>query len=150
MKIYVDGDALPRPLKEALFKAAEREKIELYFVAAVAPRIPFSPYLHPVGAGGAFNGADDWIVEHAASGDLIITADIPLADRGLAKAAEVLNLKGEFFTPGNIKNALAMRELFEELRNTGEIAGGPAPFSERQRIRFIDALNRFLQRRKSV
>lgn len=148
MKLLIDADAMPRPLKEALIKAAEREKMETYFVAAKAPRLPESEFVKSVAAGNSFNGADDWIVEHAEAGDLIVTADIPLADRGLDKGAEVLNPKGEFFTQGNIKNALAMRDLMEELRITGEVAGGPPPFSERQRIKFIDALNRYLQKRK--
>lgn len=148
MKILVDGDAVPRPLKEALYKAAGREQVETVFVAARAPRIPESPFLKAVGAGTAFNGADDWIVEHAAAGDLVVTADIPLADRAIGKHAEVLNLKGEFFTPDNIKHALAMRELLEELRTAGEHTGGPPPFSDRQRINFINALTRFLQRKR--
>lgn len=148
MKILIDSDAIPRPLKEALIKAAEREKVEMVFVAAHFPRLPQSEFVRGVAAGSAFNGADDWIVEHTESGDLIITADIPLADRGIEKDAEVLNTKGEFFTQANIKNAMAMRELMDELRIIGEVTGGPPPFSDRQRIRFIDALNRYLQKRK--
>ena len=148
MKILIDADAMPRPLKEALLKIAEREKVEMCFVAAHMPRLPESKFSRGIAAGNAFNGADNWIAEHAEAGDLIITADIPLADRGIAGGAEVLNTKGEFFTHSNIKNALAMRELMEELRITGEVTGGPPPFSEKQRIRFIDALNRYLQKRK--
>lgn len=148
MKLLIDADAIPRPLKEALVKAAEREKVEAFFVAARTSRLLESKFVKAVAAGNGFNGADNWIVEHAAAGDLIVTADIPLADRGIGKGAAVLNTKGEFFTHSNIKNALAMRELMEELRITGEVTGGPPPFSERQRIRFIDALNRYLQKRK--
>ncbi len=148
MKILVDSDALPRPLKEVLLRVAEREAVETVFVAARAPRLPESMLVKAVGAGGAFNAADDRIVEIAETGDLVVTADIPLADRAIAKGAEVLNPRGEFFTPANIKNALAMRELLEELRNTGEVSGGAPPFSDRQRVDFTNALNRFLQRRK--
>lgn len=148
MRIFVDCDAIPRPLRDLLLRAAEREQAEVYFVAARAPSLPQTEYVKTVSAGSAFNGADDWIVEHAEAGDLVVTADIPLADRVLTKGAEALNLKGEFFTPMNIKNALAMRNLLEDLRVGGEITGGPAPFSDRQRIRFADALNRFLQKRK--
>ncbi len=148
MKILVDCDAMPRPLKEALFKTAEREAVETLFVAADAPRLPTTENVRTIGAGKAFNGADDWIVDHVEAGDLVITADIPLADRAIGKGAEVLNTRGEFFTPANIKNAMAMRELMEELRTTGEASGGPPPFSERQRVNFINALNRFLQRRR--
>lgn len=149
MKILVDNDAMPRPLKEALFKAAERTKTETFFVSAREQRLPGSLFLHSIGAGSAFNGADDWIADHVSPGDLVITADIPLADRAIEGGAEVLNPKGEFFTPANIKNALAMRELLEELRVAGEVTGGPPPFSEKQRIKFIDALNRFLQKQRT-
>jgi hypothetical protein len=147
MKILVDCDAMPRPLKEVLRKVADRDKVETLFVAAHAPGTPESAFLTAVGAGTAFNGADDWIVDHVDSGDLVITADIPLADRAIDKGAEVLNTKGEFFTPANIKNALAMRELMEDLRVSGKMTGGPSPFSNRQRTNFINALNRFLQRK---
>ena len=149
MKIYVDNDAMPRPLKEVLFKVAMREKVETVFVAAFAQNVPYSEYIQSVAAGTSFNGADDLIAERVSSGDLVITADIPLADRAISAGAEVLNTKGEFFTPANIKNALAMRELMEELRITGEVTGGPPPFSDRQRINFINALNRFLARKKN-
>ena len=147
MKIYVDNDAMPRPLKEVLFKVAMREKVETVFVAAFAQNGPYSEEISSVAAGSAFNGADDWIAEHVSAGDLVITADIPLADRAITAGAQVLNTKGEFFTPANIKNALAMRELMEELRITGEVIGGPPPFSDRQRINFINALNRYLAKR---
>ncbi len=147
MKIFVDCDAIPRPLRDVLLRVAEREKLEVYFVAARAPAFPQSEFVKTISAGNAFNGADDWIADHVAPGDLAITADIPLADRVIDRGAEALNLKGEFFTQANIKNALAMRDLLDELRVGGEITGGPAPFSDRQRIRFTDALNRFLQKK---
>lgn len=146
MKILVDCDAMPRPLKEALLKTAEREKIETRFIAARAPRLTESPFVKALGAGGAFDGADDLIVENTAPGDLVVTADIKLADRAIAKGAEVLTPKGEFLLPVNIKHALAMRDLLDELRVSGEITGGPAPFAERQRIDFINALNRFCRK----
>lgn len=149
MKIYVDCDAMPRPFKDTLLKVAEREKIETFFVAAQAPRLPLSDFVRSIGAGKDFDGADNWIVEHIAESDLLITADIPLADRAISKNAEVLNTKGEFFTPSNIKNALAMRELMDELRVSGEITGGPAPFSDRQRVAFINALNRYIQKKRA-
>ncbi len=149
MKIYVDCDAMPRPLKDVLQKVAEREKMETWFVAATAPKLPVSAFVKTVGAGTSFNGADLWIAGHAAPGDLVITADIPLADLVLERGAEALNTKGEFFTPGNIKNAMAMRELMDELRVAGEISGGPPPFSDRQRITFINALDRYLRKRRN-
>ncbi|MDD3116735.1 MAG: YaiI/YqxD family protein [Victivallaceae bacterium] len=148
MKIYVDADALPAPLREVLLKVAERTKVETWFAAGRYPRLPESDYVRCVAAGSDFNGADDWIVKHVATGDLVITADIPLADRCLDGGAAVLGLRGDFFTHDNIKNALAMRGLLEELRTTGEATGGPAPFSSKQREKFINALNRFLQKKR--
>ena len=127
---------------------AQREQVKTVFVAAFAQNVPFSEFLLSIAAGTAFNGADDWIAEHVEAGDLVVTADIPLADRAITAGAEVLNTKGEFFTPANIKNALAMRELLEELRITGEVSGGPPPFSDKQRIDFTNALNRYLVRKK--
>ena len=147
-KIYVDSDAMPRPLKEAIQKAAERSGIQTFFVAAAAPKILENQYIKSIGAGKAFNGADDWIAENVEEGDLVVTADIPLADRAVTKGAEVLNTKGEFFTHANIKTALAMRDLLDELRVSGEITSGPPPFSDRQRIVFINSLNKFIQKKR--
>ncbi len=148
MKIYVDADALPRVIREVLQKVAEREKIETILVAARAIYLPPSKFMQSVAAGNAFDGADDWIVDHVEAGDLVITADIPLADRSINKEAEVLNPRGEFFTPDNIKNAMAMRELMDELRITGEVSSGPPPFSTKNRETFINALNRFIQKKR--
>ncbi|MDD2480018.1 MAG: YaiI/YqxD family protein [Victivallaceae bacterium] len=148
MKIYSDTDALPVPLRDVLFKVAEREKIIILFVAAYAPRFTESTYVKCIAAGNDFDAADNWIVEQVATGDLVITADILLADRCLSLGAEVLNLKGEFFTSANIKNALAMRDIMADLRAGGEAVGGPAPFSDKHREKFTNALNRFLQRKR--
>lgn len=150
MKIYSDTDALPGPLRDVLLKVAEREKVETLFVAARAPLLPESTYVKCVAAGNDFDGADNWIVEHIKSGDLAITADILLADRCLDLGAAVLNLKGEFFTTENIKNAIAMRDLMADLRASGEVGGGPAPFSAKQREKFTNALNRFIQKKKCI
>lgn len=148
MKILVDADAIPKILRESICTVAEREQIDVYFVSATIPRsFRGTAHVHAVAAGSAFNGADDKIVEMISSGDLVVTADIPLADRALTQSAEVLNQRGEFFTPANIKNALAMRELLDELRTVGEITGGPAPFSARNRELFLNALDRFLRRK---
>ncbi|MFA6816833.1 MAG: YaiI/YqxD family protein [Lentisphaeria bacterium] len=148
MKIFVDCDAMPRPLKKVLCTVAEREEIKTIFAAAVKPRIEESDFIQSVGVGNDFDGADNWIVEHVESSDLVITADIQFADRAIAKGAAVLNTKGEFFTPENIKDAMAMRKLMDELRVSGEIVGGPAPFSDKMRIQFINALNRCIQKKK--
>ncbi len=146
MKIYVDADAIPRVLKDVLIKVAERVKCHCYFVAAYPPRLPDSMVVQGVGAGDGFDAADNWIAEQVEKNDLVITADIPLAHRVITKEGAVLNLKGSFFTPANITHALAMRNLMDELRVSGEITGGPAPFSDKQRIAFVNALNTYIQR----
>ncbi|OGV39712.1 MAG: hypothetical protein A2020_08795 [Lentisphaerae bacterium GWF2_45_14] len=148
MKIYVDADALPKVLKEVLCKVAEREKVECLLVAARMPFVVQTAFVRGVAAGGAFDGADDWIVENVEADDLVITADIPLADRAITKKAKVFNPHGNTFTPDNIKNAMAMRELMSELRTIGEVTGGSPPFSPKDKEKFTNALNRFLQQGK--
>ena len=146
MKILVDADAVPRAIREILIRVAEREKLPCVFVAARMPRLPESACVRGVGAGDAFDGADDRIVEELEPGDLVITGDIPLASRVLAGGAEALNPRGEPYTAAGIGNALAMRELLAELRITGEVTGGAPPFSAKERERFTNALNRMLTR----
>lgn len=146
MKIYVDADALPKVLKEVLCKAAEREKIECMLVAARKPFVNETNFVRGIAAGSDFNGADDWIADNIKAGDLAITADIPLADRVINKGAEAINPHGHSFRPDNIKNALAMRNLMDELRTIGEVSGGPAPFSPKDKEKFTNALNNFLQK----
>lgn len=149
MKIYVDNDAMPRPLKELLYNVANRHQVKTIFVAATAMSTgAYSEFIESIGAGKSFNGADDWIVDNVEENDLVITADIPLADRAISKGAKVLSLKGDFFTTQNIKNALAMRDLMEELRSTGEITGGPAPFSNKQKEKFTNSLNHYIQKNR--
>ena len=149
MKIYVDADALPKVLKEVLCKAAEREKIECLLVAARMPYVQQTVFVRGISAGSDFNGADDWIAENVETGDLVITADIPLADRVITNGAEALNPHGNTFTPNNIKNAMAMRELMSELRTIGEVSGGSPPFSPKDKEKFTNALNRFLHKVKN-
>lgn len=148
MKLLIDADALPRPVRDTLCQTAERECVVAIFVAGRAPFLPQSAYLRAVSAGSAFDGADDWIVAEAEAGDLVITADIPLADRALNKGAAVLNPRGDFFTASNIKHALAMRELMSELRITGEVTGGAPPYSDKNRQAFANALNHYMQKAK--
>lgn len=148
MKILVDADALPRTIREVLIRVAERAKVDCVLVANRAPTLPGSAFVRGISAGNAFDGADDRIIEELAPGDLVVTADIPLADRAITAGAEVLNQRGSFFTAGNVKHALAMRELMAELRITGEVTGGAAPFSAKDKENFTNALNRFLQKRR--
>jgi len=144
MQIFVDADAFPQVLRELLFRAVEREKIKLIMVSNQRQRLPVSSYISALVAPEGFNAADDQIVELVQSGDLVITADIPLADRAITRRAQVLNPRGEVYTEANIKNRLAMRNLMDELRVSGEVTGGPAPFNAKHREAFANQLNRIL------
>lgn len=142
--IYIDGDAIPRELKEAVYRAAERTRIPAVLVANSFQRIPASALVRLEVTGSGFDAADNRIVELARAGDLVITSDIPLADRVLAKGAQAFNSHGELFTPANIKTRLAMRDVMQDLRAAGEVTGGPAPFSTKHREKFLNLLNRLL------
>jgi len=144
MKILVDADAFPAVLKEILFRAVERTCIKLIMVANKQLRVPDSVYISKITVSSGFDEADNMIAELAEKDDLVITADIPLADRDISKGAAALNPRGELYTESNIKNKLAMRELLNELRSTGEIGGGPSAYNERDRRKFADQLNKIL------
>jgi uncharacterized protein YaiI (UPF0178 family) len=146
MKIYVDADAFPRVLKEALFRVVNRLKIEAVLVAGKYINVPRSENVSCICVPGGVDAADDRIAELAEKGDLVITADIPLADRVVSKKAYAINPRGELYTEQNIKERLATRDLMEQLRNNGEISGGPAAYSDKDRQNFINQLDRFLTR----
>lgn len=138
MQIYVDADACP--VKEEVLRVAERHNLTIHMVANSWMRLPQSPLIQQVIVAEGADAADDWIVEHATSGDIVITADIPLASRALEKNAFALGNNGKPFTGANIGNALAMRELKAHLRETGEIKGYNPSFSKTDRSRFLQAL----------
>ena len=146
MKIYVDADGFPGALKGLLIRAANRLRVPLVFVAnkrvAHEPSAVISSLVVPEGP----DIADDRIVELAAPGDLVITADIPLADRVVAKGAFALNPRGKLYTEANIKDRLAMRDLLNELRDGGMMTGGPAMFSKKDCQAFVNQLDSFLIR----
>lgn len=146
MKIWVDADACPGPIKDILFRAAERLKVPLTLVANKPLRTPPSPYIRAIQVPAGFDVADDRIAAEAQGGDLVITADIPLASAAIAKGAHVLDPRGERMTPENIQERLALRGFMEELRSSGVQTGGPAPFSMRDQKAFADQLDRLLQR----
>lgn len=146
MRIFVDADACPGPVKEILFRAADRLQVHLVLVANKLLRTPPSPYIRAIQVPAGFDVADDRIAAEAQSGDLVITADIPLASAAIAKGAHVLDPRGERLTPDNIQERLALRGFMEELRSSGVQTGGPAPFSTRDQKTFADQLDRLLQR----
>ena len=148
MTIYADADALPNVLKEILYRAADRLTIPLVLVANTKLPIPKSPNISNVVVPGDPDAADHWIVEHVAPGDLVITQDIPLADRVISKDAHALNPRGDWYTKENIKMRLAVRDLLEDLRNSDIQTGGPSAYRPKDRQAFANALDRFLNGRK--
>ena len=148
MHIWVDADACPAVIKEILFRAAERMKLHMTLVANKALRTPPSQFIHMLQVAHGFDVADHEITERIDSGDLVITADIPLAADSIARGAHALNPRGEFYTPDNIAERLALRGYLAELRDSGIQTGGPAPLDNSDRKRFADQLDRFLTRQQ--
>lgn len=141
--IYVDGDACP--VKAEAVRVAERHGLTLHLVSNQWLRGPDSPVVRRVVVTEGFDAADDWIVAHAGPGDIVVTADIPLAARCLGKGARVLGPAGRPFTEAGIGMALAMRDLMATLRDSGEIKGGGPGFSRQDRSRFLQALEQAVQ-----
>ena len=146
MKIIIDADACPRPAKDILYKATDRVKIDLLLVANQYIRTPPMHHIKNIVVGEGYNVADDKIVDIVETGDLVITSDIPLADRVIKKGAFALSPRGELFDAENIGARLATRDLLEELRNCGMESGGPSSYSLRDKGEFANALNRFLNK----
>ena len=146
MKIWGDADACPGVIKDILFRAAERTKIATTLVANQLLRVPPSPYIRALQVPQGFDVADQRIAQEVEPGDLVITADIPLASLVIERGGFALNPRGEFYTPDNIRERLAMRNFMEELRGSGMEIGGPAAFSQSDRQAFAAALDRFLAR----
>lgn len=144
MKIWVDADACPVVVKEILFRSAERTKIMTTLVANQFLRTPSSPYIKTMQVPGGFDVADNRIVQELSEGDLVITADIPLAAQVVEKGGHALNPRGELYTTANIKERLAMRNLMEELRGNGVDISGPAAFNLADRQAFAAALDKFI------
>jgi uncharacterized protein YaiI (UPF0178 family) len=147
MKIYVDADGFPRAAKEILVRAALRLNVPVVFVANKPIRRAPSPLILSLLVPGGPDIADDRIVEMAEPGDLVITADIPLADRVVSKGAFALNPRGKLYTEENVKDRLAVRDLLSELRDGGLMTGGPPAFGKKDCQAFADQLDRFLIRR---
>jgi uncharacterized protein YaiI (UPF0178 family) len=144
MQIWVDADACPVVVKEILFRAAERTKIQLTLVANQAIQVPRSPFISTKQVGSGFDVADDYIAEQVAEGDLVITADIPLAAEVIEKGGEALNPRGERYTEENIRQRLAMRDFMDTMRSSGIQTGGPPPLNQTDRRNFANELDRFL------
>lgn len=146
MHIWVDADACPGAIKDILFRAAERMQVSMTLVANKLLRTPPSAYIRALQVPHGFDVADDEIVLRVQAGDLVITADIPLAASVVGKGGHALNPRGEFYTPENIQAALALRNFMTELRGSGIETGGPTAFSQSDRQAFANQLDRFLNR----
>lgn len=144
--IWVDADACPAPVKDILFRAATRTGLSLTLVANKLLRVPPSPVIRAVQVAHGFDAADRYIEEAVVTGDLVITADIPLAAAVLARGAHALEPRGEWFSPGTIHERLQMRALMNDLRDSGVMSGGPSAFSTADGRAFAAALDKFLSR----
>ena len=142
--VYIDADATPRAVKEVLYRAAERRGIRLIFVANSWMRVPAYGDISFVQVESGPDVADDWIAEHAGDGDLVITQDIPLAARVVPKGSAVVQPSGRQLDAESIAEALAVRDLKEELRDLGQVTGGPPPYGAKQKQAFSNALDRWI------
>ena len=146
MQVLVDADACPKVIKEILFRAAGRLHIQLTLVANKLLYCPPSPYIRAVQVPAGFDVADNKIAQLVEPGDLVVTADIPLAAGVIAKGGHALNPRGEFYTKDTIQERLTMRNFMEELRGSGVETGGPPALSQSDRQAFAKQLDKFLAR----
>ena len=148
MKIWVDADACPVAIKDILYRAAKRAEIPLTLVANQMLRVPPSPWIRALQVPGGFDVADQRIAQEAQPGDLVITADIPLAAQVIAKGASVIDPRGELLSAANIEERLTMRNFMDGLRSSGVETGGPAALSAADRQAFANQLDRLLAKRR--
>ena len=150
MKIWVDADACPQVIKEILYRAAERAQVVTTLVANMPLRIPASRFIKTVRVKQGFDVADHWIVQQMEPGDLVVTADIPLAAEVIGRGGHALDPRGDLYSEDNVRDRLAIRNLMQDLRATGDILGGPAAFAHADRQRFANHLDRFLTQRRET
>ena len=143
--IYVDADACPTVIKDILFRVSQRTQIPLILVANQAIPTPRIPSVRSIQVSAGFDVADNYIVAQIRAGDLVITADIPLAADVIEKGGSALNPRGEMYTKSNIKARLNMRDFMDSMRNSGvQVGGGPPPLSQRDRMQFANALDKYI------
>ena len=144
IQIFIDADACP--VKDEIYKVAARYGLKTYVVSNSFMQVPVSPKIERVIVDAGPDIADDWIAERAVRGDVVVTNDIPLADRVLKSGAAAIKPNGQPFTADSIGQALAQRSIMEHIRSTGEITGGPRPFDRNDRSRFLQALDEAIQK----
>lgn len=148
MPIWVDADACPKVIKEVLYRAAEREQVTVTLVANQSLTVPPSRFLRTLRVPAGFDVADNEIVQRAQAGDLVITADIPLAAEVMEKGAIALNPRGERYSEATIRERLTMRDFMDTLRASGVQTGGPPTLSQRDRQQFANELDKWLQQQR--
>ncbi len=146
MRLFIDGDAFPNLLKVIVLRAIEKQKIDTIVIANKKINIGTSNHIKYIIVNQGADEADDKIVEMLEINDLVITADIPLANRTIEKNAHAIDHRGAMYTQDNIKQYLAIRNLMQDIRDSGEITKGPAPFSQKDAQQFANSLNNFLQK----
>ncbi len=146
LEIYIDGDAFPNLLKPIILKQIQKHGIQTYVLANKKINIGKSDNISYIIVDAGADEADNKIVEMLKAGDLVITADIPLADRVISKNAHAIDHRGELYSKDNIKQYLAMRNLMENIREMGEVTKGPKPFGKKDAELFANQLNMFLQK----
>ncbi|MEY4065193.1 MAG: hypothetical protein RIR26_1401 [Pseudomonadota bacterium] len=146
MKIWLDADGCPNDVRECVFKASLRTQIPVVLVADRWVKLPPHPYLQMIVVNQGFNAADDYIADNAATSDLVITDDIPLAHRCVSKNVCTMSRRGQEFDEGNIGERLATRDLMENLRGAGMITGGPSSYGSNEKKRFAETFDRVLTR----
>ncbi|HIJ49833.1 MAG TPA: YaiI/YqxD family protein [Nitrospinae bacterium] len=147
MKIWVDADACPKAVKEILYRVAERTEIFVTLVANSPLHLPSSSFINLIQVGSGADIADDEIADKCEAGDLIITADIPLAARVVEKGAQALDPRGTVYDKNNIGQVLSMRNFMDELRGSGVETGGPSGFGQKEKFKFANALDKFIAQR---
>jgi hypothetical protein len=150
VRIWVDADACPNVVKEILFRAADRLRLPLILVANQPVAVPRSPYIRALRVSAGFDVADNQIVRDLQPGDLVVTADIPLAAAVLEKGGHALNPRGEFYSRENIRERLNLRDFMEGMRGAGLSISGPPVFTQADRQSFANQLDRFLAGRKTA
>ena len=148
--IWVDADACPKVIKEILYRAAERTGVSVTLVANQALLYPSIPSLRLMQVPSGFDVADNAIVKGVIAGDLVITADIPLAAEVIAKGAEALNPRGERYSSDTIRGVLMMRDFMDTMRSSANVGGGPPPLTQANRNAFASHLDKWLARRSSA
>jgi len=146
IRIFVDADACP--VKDEVYRVANRHGLHVFVVSNSPIMVPREPWIERVVVGGGMDAADDWIAERATRSDVVMTADVPLAARCVKSGAAVIAPNGKPFDGDSIGMALATRNLLHELRGAGEVTGGPKPFAPRDRSAFLSALDRAIVRLK--